>query len=234
MTVSQSELDRFYRAIARLGAGQLQGQKLASYSGRSALPKRGVYFFCEPGEYRTSNLGTSRIVRVGTHAISAGSSTSLWTRLRTHRGAVSGRGNHRGSIFRLHVGVALLAKNKRSLATWGIGSSANSEVRANEAVHEQLVSRYIGEMAVLWVDISDEPGANSIRAYVEKNAIALLSNQMSPLDLPSEGWLGRFSTHDEIQRSALWNLRHVDQIVDPKFLDAFDEIVSKTCKGLAR
>ena len=68
-------------------------------------PKRGVYFFFKPGETRRD--GTPRVVRVGTHALKTGSGTSLWDRLSKHRGNLAGRspgaGNHRGSIFRLHV-----------------------------------------------------------------------------------------------------------------------------------
>jgi hypothetical protein len=49
------------------------------------------------------------IVRVGTHALETGSQTTLWKRLSQHRGqARSGSGNHRGSIFRLIVGTALI------------------------------------------------------------------------------------------------------------------------------
>ena len=77
------------------------------------LPRRGVYFFFEPGELREDGR-TPRVVRVGTHAVSAGSRTTLWTRLRDHRGHVIGRhvggGNHRASIFRRHVGSALLGR----------------------------------------------------------------------------------------------------------------------------
>jgi len=49
-------------------------------------PDRGVYFFFASDERR--NAGDQlRITRIGTHAVSEGSSTSLWNRLRTHRGA---------------------------------------------------------------------------------------------------------------------------------------------------
>jgi hypothetical protein len=74
---------------------------------RSGWPGRGVYFFFEDHEFREDG-STLRVVRVGTHAVSANSRTTLWNRLHTHRGASSGGGNHRGSIFRKRVGETLL------------------------------------------------------------------------------------------------------------------------------
>ena len=71
-------------------------------------PRRGVYFFFEPGESRSLSGTGSRIVRLGTHALANGSRSTLWQRLSQHRGNAKGDGgNHRGSIFRLLVGVAL-------------------------------------------------------------------------------------------------------------------------------
>src|SRR5262249_14219860 len=103
----RAELDRFYALLDRLRVAQGHGRLLASCSGRLEWPARGVYFFAEPGELRRSASEVPRIVRIGTHAVSAGSKATLWGRLRTHRGGLSGSGNHRGSIFRQHVGAAL-------------------------------------------------------------------------------------------------------------------------------
>jgi hypothetical protein len=64
----------------------------------------------EEGEERSHSGQGPRIVRVGTHALKGGSSTTLWKRLSQHKGQErSRRGNHRGSIFRLIVGTALNA-----------------------------------------------------------------------------------------------------------------------------
>src|SRR5581483_2988737 len=83
---------------------------LCECHGRMPWPQRGVYFFFEEGESRSTGGGESRDVRVGAHAVSAGSSTTLWQRLSQHRGSSSLGGNHRGSIFRLLVGQALAAR----------------------------------------------------------------------------------------------------------------------------
>ena len=55
-------------------------------------PKRGVYFFFERGEDRSDTGAGLRVVRVGTHALGAGSCTKLWTRLSQHRGQVGSGG----------------------------------------------------------------------------------------------------------------------------------------------
>jgi hypothetical protein len=44
---------------------------LVEYTGRSGWPERGVYFFQEAGEYRLSQRDVPRVVRIGTHAVSA-------------------------------------------------------------------------------------------------------------------------------------------------------------------
>ncbi len=228
------DLDRFYSILATLEASGEQGHNLASYSGRSGLPKRGVYFFREPGEFRTADPIVPRIVRVGTHAVSANSKSTLWGRLRAHLGTRSGGGNHRGSIFRLHVGEALLARGEMKIASWGGGSSIPPKVRndsramAAETAWEQKVSAYIGAMSVVWVDVPDDPGVNSMRGYIEKNAIALLSNQLDPIEPASRDWLGRYSPREEIRRSGLWNLDYVDRVYDGAFLGSLEAAASRT------
>jgi hypothetical protein len=234
MSDPRKDLDRFYGLLSQLeGTGQ-QGMRLGSYTGRSGFPAKGVYFFREPGEFRSSQLDSPRVVRVGTHAVSANSKSTLWGRLKTHLGTRAGGGNHRGSIFRLHVGAALIAKDGGLVRTWGVGSSAPPTLRASEtaqeveAAYEQRVSEHIGAMTVLWVAVPDEPGPGSVRAFIERNAIALLSNGFSPYDQASKGWLGHYSPRDEIRRSGLWNLNHVDQEYDPGFLDYIEAAIGRT------
>ena len=148
----------------------------------------------ENGECRSSSGSGRRIVRVGTHALKPGSKTNLWTRLSQHRGQENtGGGNHRGSIFRLIVGTALIARDGYQFATWGDGNSASADVRATELGLEREVSTVIGAMPFLWLAVDDDPGAESLRGDIERNAIALLSNfDKQPIDPPSAGWLGHW------------------------------------------
>jgi hypothetical protein len=220
-----ADLERFYALLGRLATAPHQATRLAECHGRTPWPERGVYFFFEPGEHRVGRPDAPRVVRVGTHAVSAGSRSTLWGRLRAHRGGGDGRGNHRGSIFRLHVGNALLARDGTTIATWGIGANAPRIVRDSEVEHERRVSAYIGAMHVVWLAVPDEPGPRSDRAVIERNAIALLSRGCAQHDRPSQDWLGRSSPRLEISRSGLWNLNHIDSACDIRFLDVFGQHV---------
>jgi hypothetical protein len=79
-------LIRFYSLLARLERQIGGARRLADCSGRMEWPQRGVYFFRELGENRSDTGSGPRIVRVGTHALKAGGTTTLWTRLSQHRG----------------------------------------------------------------------------------------------------------------------------------------------------
>lgn len=220
---------RFYSMLDQLQENIGGARILADCSGRMDWPVRGVYFFREFGEDR-SDTGTGlRVVRVGTHALKAGGSTTLWTRLSQHRGQLStGSGNHRGSIFRLIVGDALVNRHGYHFPTWGAGNTANAEVRAGERVLECEVSQVIGAMPFSWLAVQDEAGPESGRGYIERNAIALLSNYNKILlDPPSENWLGNNSDRERVRNSGLWNQNHVDENYDPAFLDRLDRFVSE-------
>ena len=171
-----ADLTRFYAIVEGLSAKSGGTRLLTESTGRMDWPARGVYFFQEPGEGRTDTGSGPRIVRVGTHALKAGSRTTLWNRLSQHRGsAKTGGGNHRGSIFRLIIGTALVDLDGHTCPTWGQGRSAPKDIREKEQPLEQLVSKTIGEMPFLWLEIADEPGPDSLRGYIERNTIALLS-----------------------------------------------------------
>ena len=82
-------------------------------------------------------------------------------------------------------------------------------------------------MTFLWLSIADDAGPESQRGYIERNAIALLSNYgRGPLDQPSQGWLGHHCNRERVRNSGLWNSNHVDERYDPAFLDRLDQFVS--------
>jgi hypothetical protein len=225
-----AEAEQFYELLGRLSSAPGQGVRLSECTGEAPWPARGVYFFREPGEHRASGSSIGRVTRVGTHAVSVRAKSTLWSRLRAHRGARDGSGNHRGSVFRRHVCAALLRRGEEQHATWAIGSSAPRAVRTGETELEMRVSQYLGAMTVLWIAVPDEPGAGSQRAFIERNAIALLSNQLQPRDLPSAGWLGLSSAAVEIRESGLWNVKHVRETGEPGFLDVLEEAVVGTVR----
>lgn len=181
----------------------------------------------EDSECRTDTGQGLRIVRIGTHALKKGAKSTLWGRLSQHKGnEKSGGGNHRGSIFRSLVGSAL--NKEERCTTWGQGSTAKGVIRKREEPLEREVSRVIRDMPFLWLAINDEPGPGSLRGYVERNAIALLSNyQKTPIDSSSPKWLGHSCNRDRVRRSGLWNQNHVDEDYDPAFLDTLAALVNE-------
>lgn len=230
---------RFYALLDRLEQAVGGLRTLADFGSYRDWSKRGVYLFFEPGEVGSDSGKRSRVVRIGTHALAKGSRSTLRQRLGQHRGHASGGGNHRGSIFRLLIGQALLARGDLACcSSWGVkGDAAKASaalgitretLASAESPVEQAVTRYIGTMPFLWVDIGDEPGPDSMRGVIERNAIALLSNHgRKMLDPPSPAWLGHDSDRPLVCASGLWNQRHVGENYDPAFLDTFEMMIAR-------
>lgn len=225
------DLNRFYEILKKIER-KLGGKRvLTTCHAKMNWPRRGIYFFFEDGEHR-QNGREPRVVRVGTHAVSSKTKSILWNRLRAHKGRDSGKykggGNHRGSIFRLHVGTAIIYRDDLSFDSWGRGSSGGAELRVKEHPLEIRVSEIIRSMPFLWLEADDEPGPTSIRKYIERNSIALLSNfQRAPIDPPSPSWLGQHCNNEKVRESGLWNVDHVGEEYDPAFLDVLLRLVGE-------
>ncbi len=222
----RDDLDRMYELLAELEAGVGGKRILGECESYMRWPSRGVYFFFEPGEVRTDGR-TPRVVRVGTHALKAGGGATLWDRLKMHR-----NGNHRASVFRKHVGDAIRRRDglEKRYPEWGRGTSAPADVRHDERPLERTVSAYLSRTSLLWLRVPDEPGPQSERAFIERNAIALLSNYLDPPDPPSRGWLGLHCGNEHVQRSGLWNDRHTLDHWEPGFLDVLARYVELTVR----
>jgi hypothetical protein len=106
-----ADVVRFYALLEQLEQRLRGTRTLAAFDRHRDWPRRGVYLFFERSEARQESGAGSRIARVGTHALRIGSSSTLRQRLGQHRGRTSGGGNHRGSIFRLLIGQALMASS---------------------------------------------------------------------------------------------------------------------------
>jgi hypothetical protein len=223
----KSPLEALYDELSRLEAG-LGGKVLNGRIENRPWPKRGLYFFFEPNEFR-SHLGCQRVTRVGTHGVSKGSKSTLWNRLSTHFGSSDGFGNHRSSVFRLHVGAALMVQNKKInfLPSWG-KAVATPDERLTERPLENLVSKYIRSMSILYLSISDDSGPQSDRAYLERNLIATLSAYNQKADKASARWLGHCSANIAIQQSHLWNVNHVREYPDIHYIKVLRHYVDVT------
>lgn len=221
-------LELFYKALDRLRGkqGKITFSELEEKA--SMLPKRGVYFIFDPNEKRLRNPDQPRCVRVGTHAVSRGSKSTLLTRLLAHRGKLDHGGSHRASVFRRHVGAALLKRGFRGpVPSWG-SRHARPGVREKEQRLEEAVSRRIGKMQILWIAVPGKSEPGSDRSFIERNSIRLLNGQTGPFDSPKGNWLGRKSTDKKIRESGLWNVEHVDSSCHDGFLDTFGKYVDGT------
>jgi hypothetical protein len=227
------DLNEFYKILSSLRS-KIGYRYLSSCNGNDGWPKRGVYYFFEKGETRT-NSAELRVVRVGTHALKAGSTSTFWGRLREHQGYVqgskSGGGNHRGSIFRKHIGSSIINKEKlhNKYPYWETDSDIDNETRNAELEMERRVSEYIRAMPFLWITVDDVSASDSKRGIIERNSIALLSNYGSgeQLDPQSTNWLGRSSVNEKIRISGLWNVNHVDEDYG-SFLHLLEEQITNT------
>lgn len=220
----QERLVEFYDVLEEL-EGLLGRRVLGQCRKSMGWPWGGVYFFFEPGEHRSRSGAGLRVVRVGTHAVASTSKSDLWSRLSAHRGTETGQGNHRGSVFRKLVGQALIERDQRTVPTWGVGSSSSSADLDREAPLEREVSAWLSHTSLLWLPVHDAAGPQSKRSFVERNAIAMLSHRLQPLDAPSRGWLGRSCPQEMVRASGLWNVNHVRDEVQPGFLKQFRSLL---------
>ncbi len=136
------------------------------------------------------------------------------------------------SIFRLIVGTALIERGGLDCPTWDNRGTVSREVRERERHLETAVSKVIGEMPFFWLAVEDAPGPASLRGFIERNAIALLSNRgKQPIDLPSRSWLGHHCNREKVRGAGLWNSNHVEEPYDPTFLDTLADLIKQVEKG---
>lgn len=224
----ERDIERLYQSLRKLESGLGGKRQMSECTGQQGWPNSGVYVFFEPGELR-AKTADARVVRVGTHGVSRGSKATLWNRLRAHRGTGNGGGNHRSSIFRLHIGAAIIDRDLDAMVpSWGVGQTADATLRKTEEGLEHRVSAHIGAMSVLWLAIEDEAGPSSDRAYIERNLIGMLIGKAGPVDRPSREWLGRKSPDKRIRLSGLWNLDFLDYTYSRDCLDVLEEYVQIT------
>ena len=186
---------------------------------RRDLPSNGIYFFYEEGEViEMGSRVIKRIVRVGTHREQG----RFPDRILDHF-----YGNKNSSVFRRHLGAAILAKKNLHdprLREWIRGSMSlrDIEEKVSKLLREKFSFRYIR------VDDRDE------RLELEERLISTLA-RFSPKYV-SPNWLGRYSPSREIRESGLWNVEHVGspKHIGPKQLARLEQLVYKTLATEAR
>ena len=127
------------------------------------------------------------------------------------------------------MGSALIERDRIVCPSWALrrGQVSPEDEKTEEPV-ERAVSQVVGDMRFLWLAIEDQSGPDSERGYIERNAIALLSNYCrDPIDPPSSAWLGRYCKRGKVRPSGLWNSNHVADSYDPRFLDTLANRISR-------
>lgn len=166
---------------------------------QALLPKDGLYLFFERGEVVVRNdIATHRIVRVGINTGNGG----FRKRLRNHYGHVRSLHGHKDkSAFRWHVGGALLNRENSQGPTPEDWLTRGKSFPYIEERVSQLLRMNFTFTFIEMDELKD-------RISLESGLIALLAQ--CPLTEPSLTWLGRYALCDEIKRSGLWNVDHVD------------------------
>lgn len=186
------------------------------------LPKDGLYFFYEKGEFSAHDSGL-RIVRVGNHPRSQG---RLVARLRQHYG-----GNKNSSVFRKFLGGAILRRRDMSHPCLqpvpGRGHWEKQDAKTCERcrpVETEVSDLLRSEFAFRIVSIEDM----DFRNIMERKLIGHLS--ACPDCRPSREWLGKFAYSEKVQNSGLWNSSYVGGSVSLSGEDwrRFEEAVEET------
>ncbi len=186
------------------------------------IPLNGIYILFEKGELGHKH---ERIVRVGTHT----GQNQLRSRLKQH----FLNKNKDRSIFRKHIGRAILAKNNDSfLELWDkdLTSKKNREtfsplINFNyQKKIEDEVSQYTQDnfsFCVFQIETKEE------RLDIEKKIISTLSwcNECTK----TEKWLGNFSPKEKIVKSGLWLINELYKTpFNANDIETFVNLVRKT------
>jgi len=154
---------------------------------------------------------------VGIH----GERATLQKRLKQHY-----RLNREGSVFRKHLGTALLKKKgllDDKIIEWKKGRKSlrwNDFKGVEDEVSGILHSKFFFKVVAI-------PDIRERKAFEEKLIATLAS---CPQCKPSEGWLGRFAWSEKVRRSGLWNSNYVDSEnkIDVDDLESLKQLVRQT------
>ena len=215
---TRQDLDSFYDMLNFYANKYSLLWDFSDQSLQKQCPKQGVYIFLDKNEHRIFDTNFFRVARIGTHAVSNGSSSTLWNRLKTHMGNSNGLGNHRSSIFRSHIGEALIRKNEINIDSWQKKTLTDKSALRDEEETELMVSNYLKNFYIFCISVPGHSSKINDRAYLERNLISLLSSAIHFSDPPACNWLGFNSNNILINKSGLWNVNHVEEHYDRKFL----------------
>jgi len=165
----------------------------------SDLPTDGVYFCFEVGEL---GHAAQRVTRIGSHT----GKGNLAARLREHVTVNKDR-----SIFRKHIGRAILSRNRDPfLADWNIDLTTkrarNKHAHRIDMTKQRSIEDEVSDYLQSSISFSVLSMANSVEAIAfETAAIGTVSN--CGHCMAGSEWLGLHSPNVKISRSGLWQIR---------------------------
>lgn len=205
------------------------------------LPENGIYFFYEDGEIWGHGGTKPRIVRIGTSR-----DGNFRSRIKEHylldetkmKFDVTKPPPHDRSIFRKHIGRALLRKrNNDYLKVWNISfiPKANREkyghlrdIRLEREI-ESSITRILRQKFSFSFLMIDSQIIRMGSAGLEGSLIGTAAQCV--LCKQSSNWLGNNSPKFEVRRSGLWLVQHIN---DPPMSKRDQEVVISSIKGTAR
>lgn len=183
------------------------------------LPKNGIYFFYEAGEFSQHGDHLQRIVRIGTH-----NDGNFRKRIANHY--LSKYENKKmsfdrnkptpkdDSVFRKHIGYALL-KSDSYINIWK-EDLKKPEKREKVAhlrdlekeleIEKQITCLMRNRFTFRFVE--DEQWENQVKRYdIEKHLIGSVAQ--CRLCAPSKNWLGKHHPDDQVRNAGLWQVHHL-------------------------
>lgn len=186
---------------------------------RAELPDDGVYVFYERGQTaRLDDWTVDRVTRIGTHRADG----NFPGRIRQHYGNKTNlSGNKNASVFRKHVGGALLRKqdpHDARIEPW-LTQGGKRDLDVEEHVSRVLRSRFT--FTCITAPTKED------RMMLERGLIGLLAQHGPTSASPS--WLGHHAESRKIQNSGLWNTQHTsaDPLTDAE-LNRLEALVEKS------
>ncbi|RLI76516.1 hypothetical protein DRP04_12580 [Archaeoglobales archaeon] len=207
------------------------------------LPKNGIYFFYEDGEFWGHNGDLLRIVRIGTHR-----SDNFRNRIAEHflfkenkmnfdknRPKPSDR-----SIFRKNIGRALLNRDNDSyLEIWEIDFLPKEnrikyghlrDIEKEKLVESRITEILRKKFSFRFIIIEREEERIGTKG-LESKLIGTVARCKKCR--PSESWLGRYSPVQEIRNSGLWLKQHLNASeIDEKDMVKIETLIQKTKKWI--
>ena len=207
------------------------------------LPKNGIYFFYEDGEFWGHNGKLLRIVRIGTHR-----SNNFRNRIAEHFLLKENKMNFDKnkpkpsdrSIFRKNIGRALLNKDKDPyLKIWEIDFLPKEnrikyghlrDIEKEKLVESKITEIFRKKFSFRFIIIEREEERIGAKG-LESKLIATVARCKKCK--PSENWLGRYSPVPEIRNSGLWLRQHLNASeIDEKDMVKIEALIQKTKKWI--